>query len=95
MEQLLGSLGGWYQAIVDQYLRDAIATFRIGNSEKIIARSEADSDSHTSAEKQTIIRHHVTTDSWRFDELHTAAEKQYPGMAGRSKIICGLCMPQR
>ncbi len=75
----LGPLGGWYQAIVDQYLRDAIATFRIGNSEKIIARSEADSDSHTSAEKQTIIRHHVTTDSWRFDELHTAAGETVPG----------------
>lgn len=74
----LGPLGGWYQAMVDLYLRDAIATYRIGDSESILVRSDADPTPHRSADHQSLIRHHVTTDGWRFDELHTPSGQTVP-----------------
>jgi glucose-6-phosphate isomerase len=74
----LGPLGGWYQAMVDLYLQDAIATYRIGDSESILVRSDADPISHRSADRLSLIRHHVTTDGWRFDELHTASGQTVP-----------------
>lgn len=71
----LEPLGGWYQSMVDRCLQNTIATFKVGHSEREIDLVGAHPTTFPESHQRDIVRHHITTDAWRFDELDTVEGK--------------------
>jgi hypothetical protein len=71
----LEPLGGWYQSMVDRCLRNTIATFKMGHSERDLDLLGANPTTLADLYQRDSVRHHITTDAWRFDELHTVDGK--------------------